>query len=57
MPQSISQRVAELRNWLTQQGLDALIVPHEDEYLGEYVPEHNERLHWLTGFTVQRVLQ
>ncbi|MCF9489951.1 aminopeptidase P family N-terminal domain-containing protein, partial [Vibrio parahaemolyticus] len=51
MPQSISQRVAELRNWLTQQGLDALIVPHEDEYLGEYVPEHNERLHWLTGFT------
>ncbi|WP_417792533.1 M24B family metallopeptidase, partial [Stutzerimonas xanthomarina] len=51
MPDSISQRVTALRDWLTQQGLDALIVPHEDEYLGEYVPAHNERLHWLTGFT------
>lgn len=51
MPDSISQRVTALRDWLSQQGLDALIVPHEDEYLGEYVPAHNERLHWLTGFT------
>ncbi len=51
MYQSISQRVSEIRNWLTRNGLDALIIPHEDEYLGEYVPAHNERLHWLTGFT------
>ncbi len=51
MYQSISQRVTEIRNWLTRNGLDALIIPHEDEYLSEYVPEHNERLHWLTGFT------
>ncbi len=51
MYQSISQRVSEIRNWLTSNGLDAIIIPHEDEYLGEYVPAHNERLHWLTGFT------
>lgn len=31
--------------------LDALIVPRADEYLGEYIPALNERLHWLTGFT------
>lgn len=31
--------------------LDALIVPRADEYLGEYIPAHNERLYWLTGFT------
>ncbi|ENM3964664.1 aminopeptidase P family protein [Vibrio cholerae] len=46
-----SQRLADFRHWLHTQQLDAFIVPHEDEYLGEYVPEHNERLHWLTGFT------
>ncbi|GAB2653455.1 aminopeptidase P family protein [Vibrio panuliri] len=45
------QRLTAIRQWLVQQNLDALLVPHEDEYLGEYVPEHNERLHWLTGFT------
>ncbi|OCP87514.1 aminopeptidase P family protein [Vibrio parahaemolyticus] len=44
-------RVNEIREWLTQHNIDALLIPHEDEYLGEYVPAHNERLHWLTGFT------
>ncbi|WP_063656548.1 aminopeptidase P family protein [Aliivibrio fischeri] len=46
-----SQRVEQLRTWLAQQDFDALIIPHEDEFLGEYIPEHNERLHWVTGFT------
>ena len=45
------QRLAAIREWLVQHNIDALLVPHEDEYLGEYVPAHNERLHWLTGFT------
>ncbi|OLQ95728.1 X-Pro aminopeptidase [Vibrio ponticus] len=45
------QRLSAIREWLVQHNLDALLVPHEDEYLGEYVPAHNERLHWLTGFT------
>ncbi|EGQ7961514.1 aminopeptidase P family protein [Vibrio parahaemolyticus] len=44
-------RVNAIREWLTQHNFDALLIPHEDEYLGEYVPAHNERLHWLTGFT------
>lgn len=45
------QRLTAIREWLAQHKIDALLVPHEDEYLGEYVPAHNERLHWLTGFT------
>ncbi len=45
------QKLEALRGWLKQQSLDAIIIPHEDEFLGEYIPEHNERLHWLTGFT------
>ena len=45
------QRLTAIRQWLAQHNIDALLVPHEDEYLGEYVPAHNERLHWLTGFT------
>ncbi|HCG7136857.1 TPA: aminopeptidase P family protein [Vibrio parahaemolyticus] len=44
-------RVNAIREWLDQHNIDALLIPHEDEYLGEYVPAHNERLHWLTGFT------
>lgn len=45
------QKLEALRGWLKEQSLDAIIIPHEDEFLGEYIPEHNERLHWLTGFT------
>ncbi|MGL4223524.1 MAG: aminopeptidase P family protein [Vibrio sp.] len=51
MPNCHALRLADFRLWLHTQQLDAFIVPHEDEYLGEYIPAHNERLNWLTGFT------
>ncbi|MGY3571132.1 aminopeptidase P family protein [Vibrio paucivorans] len=51
MLHSTNERVSALRAWLNDNNFDAIIIPHEDEYLGEYVPAHNERLHWLTGFT------
>ncbi|HIF9198320.1 TPA: aminopeptidase P family protein [Photobacterium damselae] len=47
----IAQRVEQLRQWLIANDYDALLIPHEDEYLGEYIPVHNERLEWATGFT------
>lgn len=31
--------------------LDAWLVPHEDAYLGEYLPAANERLAFVSGFT------
>jgi Xaa-Pro aminopeptidase len=40
-----------LRERLETLGLDGLLVPHEDEYLNEYLPDHAERLMWLTGFS------
>lgn len=40
-----------LRAELKQRGLDGLLIPHEDEYNNEYLPDHNERLMWATGFT------
>lgn len=36
---------------MAARGIDAFVVPRADEYLGEYIPPHNERLRWLTGFT------
>ncbi|WOJ94904.1 aminopeptidase P family protein [Congregibacter variabilis] len=40
-----------LRKELVSRGVDAFCVPRADEYLGEYIPAHNERLRWLTDFT------
>ena len=40
-----------VRAQLEQQGLDAFVIPHEDEHQNEYLPAANERLAWATGFT------
>jgi len=49
--ESIAERLARLRALMAERGLDALIVPRADEYLGEYIPPHNERLRWVSDFT------
>lgn len=44
-------RLSAVRALMRERGYDALVVPRADEYLGEYIPAHKERLRWLTGFT------
>ena len=44
-------RLAALRAELARLGLDGVLVPRGDAFLGEYVPPSAERLAWLTGFT------
>jgi Xaa-Pro aminopeptidase len=44
-------RVQALRAELTRRGLTGFIVPRADRHQNEYVPEADERLAWLTGFT------
>jgi Xaa-Pro aminopeptidase len=47
----IKNRLASIRNWMSENNIDVLIIPHEDEYLSEYIPPECERLAWATGFT------
>lgn len=44
-------RLAALRARFDAIGVDGLLVPRADAFLGEYVPASAERLAWLTGFT------
>ncbi len=44
-------RLAALREELASRGLDGFLVPRADAHQGEYVPPHDCRLEWLTGFT------
>ncbi|MEO0545281.1 MAG: aminopeptidase P family N-terminal domain-containing protein, partial [Pseudomonadota bacterium] len=45
------ERVAQLRAFMHEAQIDAFIVPHSDPHQNEYLPERDERLAWLTGFT------
>ena len=48
---SIKHNLTKIRQFLTDNNLDSYIIPHDDEYLSEYIPPENERLAWATGFT------
>lgn len=50
-PETAASRVAKLRKLFDLLDVDAILIPRSDEYLGEYVPAHAERLAWLTSFT------
>lgn len=46
-----AKRLPALRAAMQSLGIDALLVPHDDEYLNEYTPPQFERLLWATGFS------
>ncbi len=50
-PEFGRQNLPKLRAALKTQNLDGFLIPHEDEYQNEYLPDCNERLMWATGFT------
>jgi len=45
------RHVPLIRAEMARQGLDAFLIPHEDEHGNEYLPAANDRLAWATGFT------
>ena len=50
-PQYGTRNLPKLRHQLVSLGLDGFLIPHEDEYNNEYLPDCNERLMWISGFT------
>ncbi len=50
-PQYGRDNLPKLRKSMADAGLDGFLIPHEDEYNNEYLPDCNERLMWATGFT------
>ena len=47
----IQNRIAALRDFMSQCGISAFIAPSTDPHSGEYVPAHWESRKWLSGFT------
>ncbi|MEM6464640.1 MAG: aminopeptidase P family protein [Pseudomonadota bacterium] len=45
------ERLQLLRSKFDDNGIDCFLVPRADRFQGEYVPDCEARLAWLTGFT------
>lgn len=46
-----NKKLDALRLVLKEENVFGFVLPVNDEYMGEYIPEHAKRLTWLTGFT------
>ena len=50
MRNDVKCRVAALRLWMREKGIDAFIFPSTDPHNGEYVPDHWKGREWISGF-------
>ncbi|WP_196257754.1 aminopeptidase P family protein [Pelagibacterium limicola] len=50
-PRAVAPRVAALRAHLASNQLDGFLIPRADVHQGEYVPDCDARLAYVTGFT------
>ena len=45
------EKIKKLKNILIREKLDGYLIPKNDEFFGEYIPDHNDRLNFITNFS------
>lgn len=50
-PRNVTKRVKNLRAEMKVRGVDAFLIPHTNQFQSEYLPDHDERLLWVSGFS------
>lgn len=46
-----SEKLAQLRQAMQEQGIDAYIIPSSDPHISEYLPDRYKCIAWTSGFT------
>jgi Xaa-Pro aminopeptidase len=45
------EKIKKLKNTFTNKKIDGYIIPKNDEFFGEYIPDHKDRLKYISDFT------
>ena len=45
------EKINKLKNIFKKEKIDGYIVPKNDEFFGEYIPDHKDRLKYISNFT------
>ena len=45
------EKVDKLKKIFSKEKIDGYIVPKNDQFFSEYIPEHNDRLKYISNFT------
>ena len=45
------EKIKKLKSFFKKEKIDGYLIPKNDEFFGEYVPEHNDRLNFISDFS------
>ena len=45
------EKINKLKKIFQNKRIDGYIIPKNDEFFGEYIPDHNDRLKYISGFS------
>ena len=45
------EKINKIRKILKKKDIDGYIIPKNDEFFGEYIPDHKDRLKFVSNFT------
>ena len=45
------EKIKRFKNIFSREGIDGYIVPKNDEFFGEYIPSHSDRLNFISNFS------
>jgi len=45
------EKINKLKKIFQNERIDGYIIPKNDEFFGEYIPDHNDRLKYISGFS------
>ena len=45
------EKINKLKKIFEKEKIDGYIIPKNDEFFGEYTPDYNDRLNFISGFT------
>ena len=45
------EKIEKLKKIFKREKIDGYIIPKNDEFFREYIPDHNDRLNYISNFT------
>ena len=45
------EKIRKLKKFFIKEKIDGYFIPKNDEFFGEYIPKHSDRLRYISGFT------
>ena len=45
------EKIKKLKSFFKKEKIDGYLIPKNDEFFGEYIPDYNDRLNYISDFS------